>query len=138
MVLALAIQVHREREVLARLEQVHLLFQQQRVGAQVHILAARDQPRDDFANLGMQQRFAAGNVHDRSARLFHRAEALFRRHLALQHMRRILHLAATGTGQIAAEQHLQHHHQRVVLAPLEPVLEHITAHRPHLRDRNCH
>ena len=41
-VLALSIDVHRKREVLAGLEQIQLFFEQQRVRTQIDILLARD------------------------------------------------------------------------------------------------
>ena len=47
-VLALAVHVDGEGQVLAGLEQVELLFQQQRVGAEVDVLLARDQAFDDL------------------------------------------------------------------------------------------
>ena len=60
-VLALPIQMHREREILAGLEQVQLFFQQQRVGAQVDVLPARHQPSHNLRHPRVQQRFPAGN-----------------------------------------------------------------------------
>src|SRR5664280_897699 len=68
-VLALAVHVHRERQVLAGLEQVNLLFEQQSVGAQVDVLLARDQAVDDLGDLRMHQRLAAGNGHHRRTAL---------------------------------------------------------------------
>ena len=50
-VLALAVHVDAERQVLARLEQVDLFLQQQRVGAEVDVLLARDQALDDLVDL---------------------------------------------------------------------------------------
>ena len=52
------------------------------------------------------------------AALIDRAEALLGREVLLQNVGRILDLAAAGAGQVAAEQRLQHQHQRVALAAL--------------------
>ena len=114
--LALAVHVDGERQILARLEEIDLLFQQQRVGAQVDVLLARDQALDDLVDLRMHQRLAAGNGDHRRAALVHRAEAFLRREVLLEHVRRILDFAAAGARQVAAKQRLQHQHQRIALA----------------------
>ena len=111
-VLALPVHVHRERQVLAGLEQVDLFFQQQGVGAQIDIFLARNQSFNNFADLRMQQWLPARDRNRGRAALVHRAEAFFRRELRLQNVRGILNLAAAGTRQVAAEQRLQHQHQR--------------------------
>src|SRR5438045_9779738 len=106
MVLTLAVEVNAEGQILRWLEQMDLLFEQQRVAAQVDVLLACNQPFDDFRNLGMQQRLSAGNRNHGRAALVDRLEALFRRELTFQNVGRILALAASGTGQVAAEQRL--------------------------------
>ena len=50
-VLVLPVQVHAEGQVLARLEEVDLFLQQQRVGAQVDVLLPRHQALDDLVDL---------------------------------------------------------------------------------------
>jgi hypothetical protein len=123
-----------EGQKFARLKEVHLLFHQQSVGANVNVLAACDQAFDDFADLRMHERLATGNVHDRRARLFNGGKAFFRRELTLQHVGRVLDLAASRAGQVTAEEHLQHDHQRIALASGNLLLQDITGHSPHLRD----
>ena len=118
-VLLLAVHVDAEGEVLARLEQVELFLQQQRVGAEVDVLLPRDQPFDDFVDLRVQQRLAAGDANHRRAALVDRLEALLRRELLLEDVGGILDLAAAGAGEVAAEQRLEHQHQRIPLAPRE-------------------
>src|ERR1700690_2713977 len=49
-------------------------------------------------------------------------------------MRGILNLPPARTSQIAAEQRLQHQHQRILLASLELLPEDVSCHRPHLRN----
>ena len=70
-VLALAIQMDGERQILAGLEQVKLFLQQQRVGAEVDVFLARDQAFHDLGDLRMHQRLAAGDG-DHRARRTHR------------------------------------------------------------------
>jgi hypothetical protein len=60
-VLALAIQMHGEGEVLRRRELVNALLELKRVGAEIDVLLARDQAVDDLDDLRMQQRLAAGH-----------------------------------------------------------------------------
>jgi len=50
----------------------------------------------------------------------------------------ILDLAASGTGQVAAEQRLEHQDERVLFATGNLLPEHIRRHRPHLRNGNTH
>ena len=71
-----SIQCHHEPSALAGLEQVELFFQQERVGAQVDVLLARDQSLDDLVDLGMHQRLAAGDGDHWRAALVDCAEAL--------------------------------------------------------------
>ena len=75
---ALAIEVNAEGQVLARLEEIDLFFQQQRVGAEVNVFLARDQAFDDLVDLRMHQRLAAGDGDHGGAALVDGAETLFR------------------------------------------------------------
>ena len=134
----LPIQVDGEGQVLRRRELGQPPLQFERVGAKVNVLLARDEAVDDLDNLRMQQRLTTGNRNHRHAALFNRGETLFRRELLLQNVRRILHLAAPCAGQVAAEERLQHQHQRIALVAGELLLQHIFDYRPHLRDRNRH
>src|ERR1019366_4207097 len=70
--------------------------------------------------------------------LVHRAETFLGRQVLLEHVRGILDLAATGASQVAAEQRLQHQHQRVALAALDLQRQDVRGDRPHLRNRNTH
>src|SRR5579884_2027665 len=86
MVLALSVEVDGERQVLARLEQINLLFQQQRIGAEVDVLLALHETGDNLVNLRMQQWLATRNRHRRCAALFDSLEALLGRELHFQHV----------------------------------------------------
>ncbi len=137
-VLALAVEMHGEGEVLGRRELRQAALEFERVGAEVDVLLARDEAVDDLDDLRMQQRLAAGDGDHGRAALFDGGEALLGRELLFEDVRRILHLAAAGAGQVAAEERLKHEHQRIALVALEPLLEDIGGNRPHLGDWNCH
>ena len=78
MMFALAIDVNRERQIFARLEEMEFFFEQQRVGAEIDVFFARDEAFDDFVDLRMHQRFAAGDGNHRRAAFIHRLEAFLR------------------------------------------------------------
>src|SRR5438552_18957845 len=86
----------------------------------------------------MEQRLAARNRDHRRATLVDCLEAFLRRELPLQNVSWILDLAASGTGQVAAEQGLEHQDERVLFATGNLLPEHIRRHRPHLRNGNTH
>ena len=136
--LARAVQVHRPGEPLARLEQVHLLFQQQRVGADDDELLARD----GALTICSISRCSSGSppaiTTTGRAALVDRLHAFGDRQALVQDLRRIVDLAAAGAGQVAAEQRLQHQHQRVALAPEQMLLHHIGADAERLVQRHGH
>ena len=131
-VLTLAVHVDGKRQVLARLEQIELFLEQQRVGAEIDIFLARHQAFHDLADLRVHQRLAAGNAHHGCAALIHGSEALLRREFFLQDVRRILDLAAARARQVTAKQRLQHQHQRIALASGQLLFNNIARHCPHL------
>src|SRR5439155_19396159 len=69
------VEMDRESEVGARREEVDLLFEQQRVGAEIDEALALDDAFDDLADLLVQQRLTAGNRYDRGAAFVDRPEA---------------------------------------------------------------
>ena len=114
------------------------LLEFERVGAEVDVLFARDEAVDDLDDLRVEQRLAAGDGDHGRAALFNGGEALLGRELLFEDVRRVLHLAAAGAGQVAAEERLEHEHQRIALVAAHALLEHIGGDRPHLGDRDCH
>src|ERR1035438_4629422 len=50
----------------------------------------------------------------------------------------VLDLAASGAGQIAAEQRLEHEHERIALASGQLLAQNVGGHCPHLGYGNCH
>src|SRR5437868_11136231 len=137
-VFALAIHVDRKRQVLARLEEIELLFEQQRVRAQVYVLLPRHQPFHNLVDLRMHQRLAARYGHHWCPAFVDRLEALFRRQFLLQDVWRILDFAATRASQIAAKQRLQHQYKGISLAPSQLLLQQIGGDGPPLRNRYRH
>ena len=131
-VLALAVEMDGEGEVLGRRELRQAALEFERVGAEVDVLFARDEAVDDLDDLRMQQRLAAGDGDHGRAAFFDGGEALLGRELLLEDVRRILHLAAAGAGQVAAEERLEHEHKRIALVAREPLLEDVGCNRPHL------
>src|SRR5207302_95867 len=89
-------------------------------------------------DLRMHQRLTTGDGDHRRAALFHGGKTLFRREVFLEDVRGILDLAASGAGQVAAEERLQHEDERVALASRKLLLEHIARDGPHLGYGNCH
>jgi hypothetical protein len=122
-----AVEMHREKQVGRRREQVQLLLQEQRVGAQRDELLARHDAGDDLADLLVDQRLAARNGHHRGAAFVDRIEALLDRHAPIEDGVGIVDLAAARAGEIAPKQRLEHQHQRIALASGEPLLEQIGA-----------
>ena len=84
-------------------------------------------PCDDLLDLAVQQRLAAGDRHHRGAALVDRLEALRDDEALVQDLVGIIDLAAAGAGQIAAEQRLEHEHERIALDAGEVLLRDIGA-----------
>ena len=103
MLLAATVEVDGPGEVRAGLERVHLLFQKQRVGADDDEFLARDTGLDDFGDFAVQQGFSPGDDHHGRAAFVHRLKALGNRQALIEDLGRVVDLAATGAGQIAAE-----------------------------------
>src|SRR5262245_49076340 len=122
-----AVEMHREEKVWRRLKQMQLLFQKQCVGAERDELLARNDALDDLADLLVDQRLAARDRDHWSAAFIDRVEALLDREAPVQDRIRIVDLAATKAGEIAAEQRLEHEHQRITLATRKPLLEQVGA-----------
>ena len=111
--------MHREEQIGRRLEQVQLLLQQQRIGAQRDEFLARHDAFDDLADLLVDQRLAARNGDHRRAALVDRVEAFLHRQALVEDGVGIIDLAAADAGEVAAEQRLQHQHQRIAFAAFQ-------------------
>ena len=137
-VLLQTIQMHREEQVRRRLEQIELLLQQQRIGAQRDELLARHEAAHDLADLLVDQRLAARNRHHRRAALVGGVPAFLRRHAAIEDRVGIVDLAATDAGKVAAKQRLQHQHQRIAFSAQQLLLDQIAADTQFLEEGYCH
>src|SRR5258707_7416941 len=103
MLFALAVEVHAEGQILAGLEEMNFLFQQQGVGAEIDIFLARHQALDDLPDLRVHERLASGNGDHRRSALVNGAETFFWSQVFLQNVGRVLDLAASGARETAAE-----------------------------------
>ncbi len=129
MLFALAVEVHAEGQVFAGLEEIDFFLQQQGVGAEVNVFLAGDQAFDDLADLRVHQRLAAGDGDHGGAAFVDGAEAFFGGEVLLQDVGGVLDLAASGAGQVAAEQRFEHEDQRILLAAGELLAQDIARRR---------
>src|SRR5437667_173336 len=95
-------------------------------------------PRSIISSKNICMRLAAGDADHRRPALFHRRQALLDAEVLPQYMSRVLDLAATGTGEVAAKQRLEHEHEGIAGISAQALLEDVTGDRPHLRQRNAH
>src|SRR6202165_214947 len=137
-VLFQTVQMDREKQIWRRFEQVELLFQQQRVGAQRHEFLARHQTADDLADFLVDQRLAAGDRHHRRAAYVGGIPAFLCRHAAIEDRVGIVDLAAADACEVAAKQGLQHQHQRITFPAHQLLLDQIAADAHFLEERYCH
>jgi hypothetical protein len=105
---------------------VDLLLEEQRIGAQDDELLALDETPDDARHVLVEQRLTASDRDRRSAAFIDRLHALLIREALIQYRVGIVDLAAARARQIAAEQGLEHQHQRI-FAALEVLLEGVGA-----------
>ena len=137
-VFLVAVEMDRPDEIRARLVVLHALFHQQRIGAQIDELPPRDDALDDRGQFLVQQRLAAGDRHHRRAALIDGAQRVLDRNALVEDFVGIVDLAATRAGEIAAEQRLQHQHERVALSSGQPLPDQITTDMKLLKKRNSH
>jgi hypothetical protein len=116
-VLALTVHVNGEGQVLAGFEEINFLLQEQGVGAEIDVFFAGYEAFYDFPDLRVEQRFSAGDRYGRGSAFICRSEAILRSELHSQDVAGILDFSATGAGQVAAEEGLEHEDERVLLAP---------------------
>src|SRR5262249_31143423 len=121
----------RKSQIFTGLEEIQFFFEQQRIGAEVNIFLAGDEAFDDFIDLRVHERFAAGYGNHGRAALFHGLETLFRGEFLFQDVSGILDFSTAGASEIAAEKRLEHQDKRVALAPFELLLQDVA------RNRKC-
>ena len=84
----------------------------------------------------MQQRLAAGDRDHRRAALVDRLEALLDAEALVQDQVRVVDLAAAGAGEVAAEERLEHQHERIARVALEALGEDVAPDGELLTKRN--
>ncbi len=130
---AVAVEVDVPAEIGVGFVLVELLFEQQGVGAEIDELLPLQDAAHDLRQLLVQQGLAAGDGDDRGAAFVDGVECVLDRQALVQDLVRVVDLAAAGAGQVAAEQRLEHQHQRVSLTAGQMLPDHIGAdpHRLH-------
>src|SRR5262249_13412993 len=106
-----AVEVDVEEEAPAGAKLPQPLLDEHTVGAEVDVLFAAQDGRDELADLGVDQRLAAANADDGRAALVHRGQALGDGQLLLDRLRVFADAAAAGAGQVAGVQWLEHQNQ---------------------------
>jgi len=128
--LAEAVDVHREREVRRWCEEVQLLLEQERIGAQVHVALARHQCRDYLIDLLVHQRLSAGDRDHGGLAFLDGVDALLHREPALQDGVLVLDLAAPRAREVALVEGLELEDEREFLVAPQPLSGHIRS-NPH-------
>ena len=137
-VLAIAVEVDRPGKIGARLEQFDLLFEQQRIRAQIDELLLGDHAPGDLVDLTVQQGFATRDDDHWRAAFFRRLDTLVDAEALIEDCVRVIDLAATGAGEVAAEQRLEHQDQRIAPDALEVLSDNVGADPNRLAQRNWH
>src|SRR5229473_122232 len=132
------VEVNGEEQIGRGLEQIELLLQEQRVGAERDEFPLGHDAFDDLADLLVDERLAARDRDHGRAAFVDRVEAFLDRQPAIEDRIGIIDLAAAEAGEVAAEQRLQHQHQRIAFAPPELLLEDIGADTHFLEERDLH
>ena len=138
MFLAWTVEVHRKRQIGGGLEPRQHLLKLERVGAEVEVFSPGHDPRHDFLNLRMEQRFTAGNGDHRGTALIHRAEALLWREVRAENLGWVLNLAASSAGKVAAKEWFQHQHQWIPVVAPHSLRQHMPHNGDHLSDWHTH
>ena len=122
-----AVEMHGEEQIGRRREQMQLLFQKQRIGAQRHEFLARD----DAATISPISLWISGSPPGMATIGAPHSSTASRHSCTGQPLVEdrigIIDLAAAGAGEIAAEQRFQHQHERIARAPSQTLAQHIGA-----------
>ncbi len=126
MPLTVTVQVNGEGQVRGWLVIVDALIEQERIAAQVDVLAACNQAAHDLRHLLVQQRLPACDGHHRRAALVGGLQTVLDAEPLPQDVARIIDLSAPGAGQVALKQGLEHEHQGVAFHPTQLLSDHVT------------
>ena len=112
-----AVEVDVDHQALVRRDDPEdLLVEQQRVGAQIDVPLALDQPGDELGQLRVDGRLAAADRHGRRAGVLRRLEAPLDRQPVLE-LAGVALDGAADARQVAGVERLQHQHVGVALSP---------------------
>ncbi len=136
--LLVAVEMNRPGEERARLVLVHPLFHQDGVRAEINELPPRDDAFHDFRELLVQERFAARDRNDGRAALVDGMKRRFDGHALFENFVGVIDLAAPRAGEVAAEQGLEHQHERIPCPAADALAEDITSDENFLEKRNTH
>ena len=132
-----AIEMDRPGEERRRLVIVDLLLQQQRVGAEDHELLLRDIALHDLRHVTVEQGLAASDRDGGGTAIVDCFHALLEAQPLVEDRIGIVDLAAARAGEIAAQQRLEHQHQRIAAA-LDVLGQRIRADTGDLRKGESH
>jgi hypothetical protein len=118
-----AIEMYGEGEIFRGAKAGERFFKLEGVGAEVDEAFAFHQAGDDFIDFRMQERLAAGNGNDGSAAFIGGGPALLGSELLAEDVSGELDFATAGTGEVAAEEWLEHEDQRISLNSAQPLAE---------------
>ena len=117
------VHVHVQREVGMGMHGVEPLVQQKAVGAEVDMFFSLEHAVDQIVEIGIEERFSAGNGNDGGRAFIDGMEALLQRHHFLDRIGVLANSAASGTGKIAEVGRLQHQYQGSFLNFLQLVFD---------------
>src|SRR6516165_2721892 len=113
MVIAVAVEMDCPGEISAGSEQLDFFLEQQSVGAEVNEFLLRRNALDNLVDLAVQQRFATRDHHHWSTTFIDGREALVDAQALIEDRVRVVDLVATGAGEVATEERLEHQNERI-------------------------
>jgi len=132
------VHVDAEGEEFGGLKEVEFAFEEEGVGAEVDVFFAGDEALDDFVDLRVDEGFAPGNGDHGGAAFVGRGPALFGGEALAEDVVGVLDFAATGAGEVATEERLEHEDERIVFVPAQFLPENVGGNGPCLADGNWH
>jgi len=133
-----AIEVDGEGEVFGGLVLVEVFFEEECVGAEVDIFFLFDEFFYDEVHFGMEHGFAAEYGDDWCATFFDCFHALVEGEFLFEYVCGVLDFAASGAGEIAAEDGFEHEDEWVVFSSFESLFYDIGCDGVHLADWYTH
>ena len=114
---------------------VEIFCQKKRIGADGHEFASGDRAYHDLGKILMQQRFAAGDHHDRRPAFVDRREAIGKRQALVESILGVIDLPAACASEVTAKQRFERQDERKPLNARQALAHHIGADLRHLQKR---